>query len=1082
MRKEEEKGMKGKWGHLLLKFIAGLALILVGIAWNAPSAKAGTPGTWEATGSMASVRQDHTSTLLPNGKVLITGGTNNSGVIVSSAELYDPESGTFSLTGSMGNSRTRHTATLLTNGKVLITGGWSSSGVVGSAELYDPASGTFSSTGSMAVSRSNHTATLLPSGKVLITGGTNSSGVVSSAELYDPALGTFVSTGSMGNSRYLHTASLLPDGKVLITGGYSGGFGILASVEIYDPASGAFSSIGSMGSRRYSHTATLLPDGKVVLIAGGRGLSGTLVSAELFHIDTMVFIPVTGGMGTGRQDHTATLLPNGKVLIAGGLNAYGLFTSVELFDHASGTFIPTGSIGNSRYNHTATLLPDGKVLIAGGSGGGVLASAEVYCPEGEGGTFSPTGSMTTDRVGFSATLLPNGKVLIAGGAQPCGEFNCPLDTAELYDPATGFFTLTGSMGTARFDHTATLLPNGNVLIAGGISWSSYTTSAELYNPATATFIPTGAMVLGRTGHTATLLKAPLLPLPMLGSNVLIAGGRDGNTWADSGEIYNSFTGKFTLTTGALAAVGRADHSATLLPNGKVLITGGYNTTFDGTKYWLNSAELYDPTTKTFSFTGSLISGNRSRHTATLLPDGKVLIAGGYFSIGNTIYWHNAAELYNPIAGTFESIAEPMLVPRHGHTATLLPNGKVLIAGGEVPIDCLFNEIFGCGQYDAAMTELYDWASQTFTGTSIMMMPRAGHTVTLLQNGKVLLAGGPPVPAAELFQTTCCAPMPDLIVMSITTNPVSPLPGEIVTVTVTVKNQGTAPASDFSVVIYKDSATAPLANQTGDAYCGYAGLSENSTVTCTKTVSYASVGNYKMWAQVDSGQDVSESDELNNIFGPKAMDIGDTVSPTGSIIINGNNVWTKSTAVTLTLSCSDGANGSGCKEMQLSNDGVFDTEPWESYTTSKSWTLKTGDGSRAVYVRYRDYAGNISVRYVDWIKLDTTRPVISSVSDTPDPFTPSSGQSTTIGFTISDNLSLTCNVTVNIIHSLTKIKVRSITKNNASCPSTGASDSVIWDGKNGSGTIVPAGTYTYKVQARDKALNWSDIKQGTVTVK
>ncbi|MBI5193685.1 MAG: hypothetical protein HZA08_09630 [Nitrospirae bacterium] len=231
------------------------------------------------------------------------------------------------------------------------------------------------------------------------------------------------------------------------------------------------------------------------------------------------------------------------------------------------------------------------------------------------------------------------------------------------------------------------------------------------------------------------------------------------------------------------------------------------------------------------------------------------------------------------------------------------------------------------------------------------------------------------------------------------------------------------------------------------------------------------GSYVLQIAVSDGQAVTTDNMVV---------VADGASPTGSISINNNAVWTKTTSVTLTISCDDGS-GSGCVDMQISRDGIFDTELWESYVTSKAWTLATGNGNRWVYVRFRDLAGNISIRYSDSIKLDTTKPVVISVADTPDPFNPSTGGKTTFSFTVSDNLSVTCDVTVKIYNSA-NVLVKTINKTWAPCPTAGAASSVTWYGKNNSGVLVPAGTYTYKIQAKDKALNYSYIKSGIVTVQ
>jgi uncharacterized delta-60 repeat protein len=699
--------------------------------------------SWTTTGSMTAPRASHTATLLPNGQVLVAGGFNggfNSGSL-SSTELYNPAAGTWSNTGSMSTNRSEHTATVLPSGKVLVAGGQNSNGYLSSAEVYDPSTGTWSSTGSLNTARSRHTATLLSDGKVLVSGGdTNGATTTNSAELYDPQIGTWSSTISMSTARASHTATLLPNGQVLVAGGFNSGS--LSSTELYNPAAGTWSNTGSMSTNRNLHTATLLSNGKV-LVAGGFRNTVTLTSVELYDPQTGTW-SITESMATARYSHTATLLPNGKVLVAGGgnfnNNTNNTLISAELYNPQTGTWSTTSSMAMARSSHTATLLPNGKVLVAGGAGFGVFSSAELYDLQTT-DIWITTGSMNTAREAHTATLLPNGKVLVTGGFNSNG---IP-SSAELYDPKTGAWSITSSLSVPRRDHTATLLSNGKVLVAGGYNDNSIgLSSAELYDPSTSTWSVTGFLTTGRYIHTATLLP---------NGKILVVGGV--NAYSTT-ELYDPSTGSWSVT-GSLTT-GRFNHTATLLPNGKLLVAGGRGENGIG----LSSVEVYDSATGTWSITGSMVTA-RGDHTATLLPNGKVLVAGGANDV-SSINSLSSAELYNPQTGIWDTIGS-MATARYSHTAMLLPNGAVLVAGGIEPTP--FSQFL-------SSAEVYDPQTGIWSSSGSMSTARSQHTATLLTNGVVLVVGSFNVSSTELYGLST----PVIISFS----PTSAAVGSIVTLT------------------------------------------------------------------------------------------------------------------------------------------------------------------------------------------------------------------------------------------------------------------------------------------------------------
>ena len=324
--------------------------------------------------------------------------------------------------------------------------------------------------------------------------------------------------------------------------------------------------------------------------------------------------------------------------------------------------------------------------------------------------------LTTPRSLHTASALPDGRILVAGGYN---QYNQAVTSAEIYDPATGLLTPTGAMHDGRIAATATQLSDGRILMVGGQdSTGTALSSVEIYNPATGQFTLASNLGTSRLNSTATTMND---------GTVLVTGGYTGAiNGASSGiplasaEIYNPSTNSWQ-TAGSMGTT-RRNHTATLLSDGTVLVAGGYNGSY------INSPEIYNPSTQSFVATASSMSVSRRYPTATLLPSGQVLFAGGFQSTINGAL--ATTELYTKSSATSFSLAAPLDTARGRHTATSLVGGNyVLIAGG-------FD-----GSATLSSVEIYGIAANQFTPIAAMGGPRYRHTESLLPNGSVLITGG-----------------------------------------------------------------------------------------------------------------------------------------------------------------------------------------------------------------------------------------------------------------------------------------------------------------------------------------------------
>lgn len=454
------------------------------------------------------------------------------------------------------------------------------------------------------------------------------------------------------------------------TDSYGGAFHVVATSQSDRKAQGyAVVSVAPIQVTVSPESITLPPGGSTSFTAKVAGLPNTTVSWAV--------LEPGGGSVTGTGSYTAPSTTGFFHLVATSIMDSSRSGSATIaVTTSSGRFTPTGDTKDPRIFHTATLLSNGHVLVAGGAHRadrlcfGGISSAEIYDPAT--GVFSYTGAMFALRYAHTATRLTNGEVLVTGGfgsGYDCEDRGEPAQSsAELYDPASGAFRAATSMTMGRGGHTATLLLNGEVLVTGGGDqgggllpfYGTATNTAELYDPVQGVFVRTGDMAASRLGHTASLLKS---------GKVLIVGGTESSEAAptNAAEIYDPATGNFTATQNM--STPRSGHTATVLGDGRVLIAGGYTaSTSDGFQA-TNTTEIYDPSTGAFSPNGKMEIG-RFGHTATLLPNGTVLVTSGNDA---------TAEIYDPVAGAFNP-AGAMDMQGSG-SATLLQNGTVLIIGG-----------------------------------------------------------------------------------------------------------------------------------------------------------------------------------------------------------------------------------------------------------------------------------------------------------------------------------------------------------------------------------------------------------------
>ena len=667
--------------------------------------------SWTATSTTnaPTARSYHTA-VWTGSEMIVWGGYFYDGDnhFLNTGGRYNPITDSWTATGTTDapTARYAHTA-VWTGSEMIVWGGYFYDGdnhYLNTGGRYNPATNSWTATTTInaPTARIAHTAVWTGS-EMIVWGGVDENFLsLNTGGLYDPATDSWIATNttSAPEARSPYSA-VWTESEMIIWGGF-GDSGWLNTGGRYDPATDSWTATSTVNApdARYEHTAVWA--GNTMVVWGGNSSMGTTNTGGRYDPSTDSWTATsTINAPELRRLHTA-VWTGSEMIVWGGLQSSTVINTGGRYDPATDSWTPTRTVSapNARFVHTA-VWTGSEMIVWGGDDENFLSlnTGGRYCPQADDQTetWTPTGSLNTKREFHTATLLPDGKVLAAGGGNPS-----TLASAELYDPASGTWTATGSMGIVREFHTATLLLSGKVLVAGG---DGNLASAELYDPATGAWTSTGRLANRRESHTSTLLPS---------GKVLVAGG---NGTLASAELYDPATGRWTAT-GSLAK-GRGSHTATLLANGTVLVAGGL-----GIGGALASAELYDPSRGTWTTTGSLNTA-RFSSTATLLPDGKVLAAAGEDNNFSTLA---SAELYDPATGTWTTTGS-LATARTWHTATLLPSGKVLAAAG-------YN-----GPAYISSAELYDPVTGTWTATESLASSRAHHTETLLSDGRVLVAAG-----------------------------------------------------------------------------------------------------------------------------------------------------------------------------------------------------------------------------------------------------------------------------------------------------------------------------------------------------
>ena len=586
---------------------------------------------------------------------------------------------------SQGLPREHQSALLLFDGRVLITAGYDTA-AIGTTEIYEPTTGEIRTVQSLNLPRWYQTAVMLHSGQPMIIAGkvAGAPNSTNTTELFDPVTEKWSAGPSLTGRRERHTTTVLPDGRVLLVGDWGG---TDVTNELYDPDGGAWSVLpGQMAVPRSSHSAVLLDDGRVLVVGGFNNSPARDVDlAEIFDPRTLSWSDA-GVFGTGRKNIAAVRLLDGRVLLAGGQREVtpptGIQDEVSIYDPDAGSWTALPPMLATRGTPSLSPLHDQQYLIAGGTGTGAN-EADVLVPDG-GRVLDPLGA-GNNRWAQTAVTLANGEIALVGGSNAGG----PTGRVLVYFGGNAQWTEVAPVPEVQTQHTATLLPDGTVLVVGRGAWRRVNDS----------WFDAGQT--NRTGHTATLL---------VDGRVLIVGPDR------TVDTYDPGTGSWARASDLPSA--RQGHTATLLADGRVLVAGGSS---DGTvANALATAVVFDPVSGAWTPTSNNLTVPRFGHSATVLRDGHAVVMGGTAG-------PSQLEVFDIPSNSFQ--AKTYASEGHrGGTAALLPSGRVMLAGGCCPF--------------TGRVEIMDPSSgYAWSDGGSMVEPFAGAAVAILPSGRALIVGG-----------------------------------------------------------------------------------------------------------------------------------------------------------------------------------------------------------------------------------------------------------------------------------------------------------------------------------------------------